>query len=358
MTVMRVPAVFAALSVFISNASAQGWDGFDYQDFSSVTGLTLNSEASQEVAGGRTVLRLSHDRKVSGGSVWTNTPVPTDAFSAYFVLRISDPSGIGDPCSNEIGGDGLAFVLQNEGPLALGGLGSGLGAEGITPALVIEFDNYCSQSYGDQSSNHVGLHTDGDVNHATGPQHPQVDTPGLLDDGNPWHVWVDYDGAQLEMSMSRTGLKPSAPLFVETLDTVSLLGDTSAFVGFVAAGWYAYANFDVLRFEYRPYGKLLRIGEVAGRPGSTEARLTTLGFEPLEPAYLFWSVGLGRYDLGATGKFLDLAGPSLARVRSANVIGESTWKRDLVAWSGTTLYFQAVSATHRRVSAVVPYTVP
>ncbi len=54
----------------------------------------------------------------------------------------------------DVQGDGFAFVIQNQAPDALGTTGSGLGYNGITDALVLEFDTYDNR---EGSRNHVNL---------------------------------------------------------------------------------------------------------------------------------------------------------------------------------------------------------
>jgi hypothetical protein len=103
-----------------------------YPDFSDVSGLTLNGDATQ--AGN--VLRLTSEDFFQSGSAFNTAPITlanNTSFSTYFTFRISRPTiGISD--SDGPGADGLVFVVQTAAN-NVGGAGGGIGYEGIPNSL-------------------------------------------------------------------------------------------------------------------------------------------------------------------------------------------------------------------------------
>lgn len=79
---------------------------------------------------------------------------------------------------NESGGDGLAFILQREGPGYIGNWGAGLGYhrfpwETPIPSFIVEFDNFENHSIlggddiGDPAEDHLGFMSNSDAYHTT-----------------------------------------------------------------------------------------------------------------------------------------------------------------------------------------------
>ena len=67
----------------------------------------------------------------------------------------------GAVCGRSRGGDGFAFVVQNQAPTALGAQGMELGYGGIQNSLAIEFDTWYNPETLDPMENHVSVHTKG-----------------------------------------------------------------------------------------------------------------------------------------------------------------------------------------------------
>lgn len=97
----------------------------------------------------------------SVGSFYQLTPISlTSSFSYPFTVNFG--------CSNT-GGEGVAFVLQN-GAWTEGSSGAGLGYQGVTPSLSIEFDTRDNETsgqntYGDIPADHVAIQTNGSIDH-------------------------------------------------------------------------------------------------------------------------------------------------------------------------------------------------
>ena len=109
-------------------------------------------------------LRLTPAERHLAGAAWLANRQPVaDGFDTEFQFRLSQAGGLGG------GADGFAFVLQNSGPSALGGTGSGggfaLGNDGSTgsipQSIAVFFDTYRNDEIGDPSNNFITICTAG-----------------------------------------------------------------------------------------------------------------------------------------------------------------------------------------------------
>jgi glucose/arabinose dehydrogenase len=125
-------ATLAAVGVLSAGVDARS--DFSYTDFSSTAGVSLVASA----AGAGNVLRVSPAVTAQRGAAWVNTRQQfVHGFDTTFTIRFSQRSGAG--------GGGLALVIQNDSPTAIGSnVGCGIGYQGITTflasSLAIEFD--------------------------------------------------------------------------------------------------------------------------------------------------------------------------------------------------------------------------
>ena len=76
--------------------------------------------------------------------------------------------------------------------------------------------------------------------------------PAQFDDGGVFHAWVDYNGATdlLEVRLALSDTRPTAALMSHTVDLVTLLGTTDAFIGFTSGTGAAAANHDIRRWVF------------------------------------------------------------------------------------------------------------
>ena len=221
-------------------------------DFSDTSLLTLSGHAQTvtTVADG-TVLRLTEEsfNASHNGSAFSSATINASNFSTYFEFRITNPGGAIDGLG-ETGADGLVFVVQSVSA-SIGGGGVGLGYSGISPSVGVEFDTWWNGYSLDPSSNHVGINQNGAIN---GPA-VNVGTDGPLtdgfDNGAIWYSWIDYDGTDLEVRISQNGLRPTNAIISQPLDIATILGQSTAYVGFTSGTWASWANHDILTWEYR-----------------------------------------------------------------------------------------------------------
>lgn len=230
-----LPALFAA--------GAHAALVIDYPDFSSTAGLTLNGNAAKV----GNVLRVTPATFSQAGSAFSTNTVSLSSnasFSTYFQFRFTTAGGACDG-PNSCGADGLVFVVQTVSN-NVGGGGGGIGYQGIPKSLGIEFDTWFNGGV-DIDSNHVGIDLNGDVNSVKSVTVAEAD----MNNGAIWNAWVDYNSATslLEVRLTQLGTRPVTALLSYNVDLASVLGSTSAFVGFTSGTGAAFANHDVLTWK-------------------------------------------------------------------------------------------------------------
>ncbi len=221
-----------------------------FNDFSDTSLLTLNGWAATTTTGDGTVLRLTPAAASRSGSAFSTATVRTATFSTYFQFRITEPGGTLFDGNTETGADGIVFVVQSVSS-SIGGAGQGIGYAGISPSLGIEIDTWHNSANNDPNSNHLGIDLNGVVDHGAGaPYTTNIAT--RFDDGNMWHVWVDYDGTTVEVRANQTGVRSAAALLSRDVDLYALLGDLEdAYIGFTSGTGADWGNHDIVYWEYR-----------------------------------------------------------------------------------------------------------
>jgi hypothetical protein len=159
-------------------------------------------------------------------------------FETTFQFRISEVAGTG--------ADGIAFVVQNASPLALGGTGGGMGYAdnvyfsqmGIPNSVAVEFDTWdnTAHDWPDLPANHVSVHTRGMLPNSPSEAYSigSAMTGGPLDDGAVHTARIDYSPGTLRVFLDG-GVSPlvTAPLLLDS--TMTLGEDGRAWVGFTSA---------------------------------------------------------------------------------------------------------------------------
>lgn len=203
-------------------------------------------------------LRLTESSRIQYGACWLTEKQQVDGgFSTYFEFQITDRGGSfpEDIVTEDLGGDGFAFVIQNAGPDVIGGAGGGICYAGIPNSLAVEFDtwdNMQTKQVGvrDVDDNHIGVHTRGiDPNSecealALG----QSSNLPELSDGNVHTARIDYVPGQLAVFIDDNEI-PVITVKVDLEETLAL-DEGKAWVGFTAATWDAYENHDILRWAF------------------------------------------------------------------------------------------------------------
>ncbi|MBI5688732.1 MAG: hypothetical protein HZC55_01445 [Verrucomicrobia bacterium] len=216
-----------------------------YNDFNSTAGLTLNGNAARV----GDVLRLTPATTGQSGSAFSTSTVNLSnnaSFSTRFQFQITQNGSFGD--GDGAGADGLAFLVQNVAN-NVGGGGGGIGYQGLSPSLAIEFDTYNNGGGDANNGNHVGINLNGNMSSVA-----LIGVAPRFNNGAEWTVWVDYNGGTqlLEVRWDSTGsaTRPvAAGLAYSGLNLSSVLGSTNAYVGFTSGTGSGYGNHDILNWH-------------------------------------------------------------------------------------------------------------
>ncbi len=162
------------------------------------------------------------------GSVFANSVLGVQAFTTDFYFEVEFRELIDLEFESA---DGLMFVIQNQGPQALGSYGEYLGygsqSSPITKSVGIKFDFYNNAGEGDSST---GLYLNG----AT-PTVPSIDLipSGIhLVTGSYIHVSITYAGTTLTVTITDTNTNASATQTYTNVNIPAIVGANTAFVGF------------------------------------------------------------------------------------------------------------------------------
>jgi len=254
----RFSLAVSAVAIAAATAVSARAETIVFNDFSDLSTFTLNGSTAAINTGGQgvigpgggRVLRLTNNLS-QGGSAFITDPITLQnqsSFSSAFRFQFTDQQGGG--------ADGIVFTVQTNAA-NVGGIGGGIGYQGIPNSVGIEFDNWLNA---DPNANHVGINLNGSVvSVATANLTPE------LDDGDVWHVWVDYNGLTdlLEVRANVTGVRPAASLLSYTVDLVAVLGQSDAFIGFTSGTGAAGADHDIIAWQFNSdFQPIVEIGEV------------------------------------------------------------------------------------------------
>jgi len=182
---MRTPAYIITLSTLLALTYITEVDAQNQ--------YTLQGDA---IATGNNCYQLTDALPNEIGAVWYDESINLEQpFQLQFKMNFGTNSGNGS--SSTPGADGMMFVMQTDGPSALGLQGEGLGFAGFSPSLGIEFDTYNNQSMGDISADHIGIMTNGSVNHdastsLAGPV-PATSESTDIENGEDYAVEIVWD---------------------------------------------------------------------------------------------------------------------------------------------------------------------
>ncbi|MCP3919394.1 MAG: hypothetical protein GY711_27980 [bacterium] len=257
MPTLKLLSVLSLLA-FTAPASAQN---FQFPDFSNTSNLVFNGTAA--TAGN--VLRVTAANISERGSAWYDTPVDVSSgFETTFTFQISNPAAGG--------GDGMAFLIHNDaaGLAALGNHASAMGyggfaatpQNGLDSSLAIEIDTYNNGNVGDLDANHISVHTGGPGDNSQDEVLSIGRAPASSDmsDGLVHTVRIRNSGGVLEVYLDDL----TTPLITASYDVInggtyltggpaaglSLIGGTSAYVGFTAGNGGAWEDHDVLSWTF------------------------------------------------------------------------------------------------------------
>jgi len=139
----------------------------------------LNGSA---VKTGPTEYQLTPNSGGKMGSIWNASKIDlTKSFDVVFDAYFGDKNS---------GADGMTFTIQQQSTNA-GSPGGGLGAGGITPSLIVEFDTY--QNGGDPSYDHIGISKNGVLNHGLVAAVQASNTSADIEDNKFHKISIKWD---------------------------------------------------------------------------------------------------------------------------------------------------------------------
>ncbi len=203
--------------------------GPDWSHGFSSDGLRLNGTAARN--GGR--LLLTDGGIGERASIWYSTPVNIQAFAQDFSFQLTNPHA-----------DGIAVVIQNVGPTAVGSGGGGLGYGGMPTSIAIKFDLF---NNGGEGANSTGLYRNG-----ASPTVPALDmtASGIdLHSGDVFSVHMEYDGTTLTMTILDVSTQKTYAASW-TIDIPATVGGSTAYIGFTGASGGATAVQEILNWTF------------------------------------------------------------------------------------------------------------
>lgn len=220
------------LKAFTFGATTATTQNFNASSGFTGAGITLNGNAA--LRGSK--IRLTDGGQSEAGSVWASSPVNIGQFSTEFQFQITNPDA-----------DGMAFVLQRNGPGALGAPGGDLGYGGIGNSICIKFDLYDNNGEG---TNSTGLFVNG--------ADPFVPATDLTDSGIDLHsghifdVTITYDGTEKVLSVAIKDDVDHTKVAAQSynIDIAATIGGPAAFAGFTGGTGGKTATQDVLNWSY------------------------------------------------------------------------------------------------------------
>lgn len=240
--------VAAALFALMAMQPAVARADFNYPNFSSVAGLTLNGDAAQSGS----VLVVAPNLEGQAGSAWRTTAKAhlSAGFDTTFTFRMATD-----------GADGMAFVIQDDATTALGSGGSGLGFEGIPRSLAVEIDTF---GFFPESDNHVSVQTRGALENDYQDAYSlaQYNVAQDLNDGSTHSITIRYRPGFLLVFLDGG----NAPIINLSLDLTNINGDNildgsgDAWVGFTAGTGGVFQAHEVHNWNFDETGDPLPAG--------------------------------------------------------------------------------------------------
>jgi gliding motility-associated-like protein len=180
---------------------------------------------------GNNCYTITQNLEFQSGGVWYDNPID---FDEDFTILYQNNFGSLD--AN--GADGMALVFKRTATPQLGNAGGGVGYEGISPSLVIEFDTYQNGELGDPSFDHISIMRNGNPNHNNGASNLsgpiQASATNInIEDGDTHEVKIEWIAATNTLNVYfdcvfRLTLN-------QDVKSTIFSGDDSVFFGFVGS---------------------------------------------------------------------------------------------------------------------------
>lgn len=251
---LAAAAVLGA-GVLAAPARAQCGAAFTFANFNSTSGLTLVGSAGTVDPGtGQRRLRLTPSSQQARGAAWRTLTKANllVGFDTTFSFRL-------DGVAN-----GFAFVVQDQGPTALGAAGSAIGyagdagTQGIARSIAIEFDTFSVGSPDEFGADHISIQTQGTAPNSSNDA-ASLDNANLLstniNNGAVFTARVRYAPGLLEVFLTNLDVPLLAvPVTLTALAGGSILDASGcAWVGFTAANGSSVADQEIVSWTFDDY---------------------------------------------------------------------------------------------------------
>lgn len=252
---------YGAKDIFLTRFRPCGPGSFDYNGFFPAADFSTAGTAKLPDSS----IILTESEKWSAGALWHKQKLPLYGFTAEFSFSFSEGSNDAYDDGSSPGADGIAFVIQNNSPNALGGPGYGLGFRDIPSSFAIEIDTYANDSLAlddmhDPDGNHIAVFSRGSApNTCNHSSDACLGTTGnleeIISDGRAYRLRADYSLQDEAMEIYfGSGNDLGAPvLAVENLNLVKILeldNDAEAWMGFTSSTGNAYQKHEILYWSF------------------------------------------------------------------------------------------------------------
>jgi len=193
--------------------------------------LSMNGNAKLDGA----KLQLTDGNLFENSSAWYATRVNVASFTTDITFQITKAAG-----------DGFTFAIQSVGPHALGSGGAGLGYANLPSSVGLKFDLHNNAGEGPEST---GVYTKGAIPMGTAGSVSLTSSGIDLLSGDPMTLHLVYNGTTLTMTLTDTVTK-KAFTHAFTVNIPSIVGSSTAYVGFTGASGGIGADQEILSWTY------------------------------------------------------------------------------------------------------------
>ena len=228
------PVAKASYVVSIGSGTSTAPTGsvFTFNSFAgSSSQVDLNGNAKLDGA----KLQLTNGSEFEDGSAWYATPVSVASFTTDITFQLTNAVG-----------DGFTFAIQSVGPHALGSGGAGLGYANLPLSVGLKIDLHNNAGEGPEST---GLYTKGAVPMGTAGSVSLTSSGIDIHSGDPMTLHLVYNGTTLTMTLTDTVTKVSFT-HAFTVNIPSIVGSSTAYVGFTGASGGIGADQEILNWSY------------------------------------------------------------------------------------------------------------
>ncbi|MGB6036289.1 MAG: L-type lectin-domain containing protein, partial [Cryomorphaceae bacterium] len=221
---------------------------------------------------------LTQATQWQNGAIWYDEAIN---ILAPFNLQFTASFGTLD----DAGADGMVFVMQQAGNDVIGVPGGGMGFEGFSPSLGVEFDSFQNVNFGDPAYDHMAVLTNGNPNHnlvqnLAGPV-PISPTSDNVEDGQDYIIDISWEPM---LSLLTVSVNCEVRLQVNvSLQFVVFPGNPEVFWGFTGATGGEF-NEQVICLDPFILGLPETFDGCVGQPVQLESPPASFGTVSWEPA--------------------------------------------------------------------------